>query len=132
MRYTPRQYAAALHQAISGSSPADQDKVLDNFVKILKENGDLKSFEDIEKEFHAYEQESRGITTAQVTTASPLSAEQEKKLVAELNDYVSGKVELRKKVDEGLIGGVVIKIGDELLDASLSTNLDNLKKKLVG
>src|SRR3989344_7899748 len=131
VRYTPRQYAAALHQAISQTSPAVQEKVLDNFVAVLKENGDIGNLDAIESEFSAYEKEARGIVTAQVTTAKSLGAEQEKKIVAELNEYISGQVELKKKVDEGLIGGGVVKIGDEHLDASLRRNLQDLKKKLI-
>lgn len=104
---------------------------MDNFVAVLKENGDIGNLDAIESEFSAYEKEARGIVTAQVTTAKSLGAEQEKKIVAELNEYISGQVELKKKVDEGLIGGVVVKIGDELLDASLRRNLQDLKKKLI-
>jgi len=131
MRYAPRQYAAALRQAILESSPAAQEKVLDNFAAVLKENGDLTKIDEIETEFLNYEKEAKGIKIADVSTARELSGEQEQQIIKELNEYVGGQVELRKKIDEGLIGGVVIRMGDELIDGSVKKNLKDLKESLT-
>lgn len=131
MKLTPRQYASALHQAISETKQGDHDKVLDNFVATLKHNGDLALFPEIEREFEAYEREQRGGKLGQVTSARELTHEQERALVTELETYVGGKVELEKAVDESLLGGVIVQIGDEVLDSSLKRNLRDLKKDLI-
>ncbi len=131
MKYTSKQYAQALHRAVSESAPAAQDKILDNFVAVLKENGDFSRVDEIQEEFLNYEREARGIKLAEVTTAHTLSGGEEKKIVEDLNKYVRGQVELKKKVDEGLVGGVVIRIGDELIDGSVKKTLRDLKNELI-
>lgn len=131
MRYTAKQYAQALHQAIFESAEADQEKILDNFVAVLKENRDLSRIPEIEQEFFNYEREIRGTKVAEVTSAKGLSKSEETQIIKSLNEYLGVQVELKKKVDEGLVGGVVIKIGDELIDGSVRKNLNNLKEKLI-
>lgn len=131
MKYTTKQYAAALFQAVFESRPQDQERVLDNFAAVLKENRDLGKLNEIEHEFFNYERESRGVSLAEITTAQPMSLASEQKIIRELNEYVGGQVELKKKVDEGLVGGVVIKLGDELIDGSVRKNLKDLKKQLI-
>ena len=129
--YTAKQYAAALHQAITESSPKDQDKILDNFVTMLKANGDLGMLDEIETEFWKEDRQGRGVKLAEITTAKPLDREQEAKIINDLNKHVGGQVELKKKVDEGLIGGIVVKIGDEMIDGSVKKVLQELKGKLT-
>lgn len=131
-RYTPKQYARALHQAIVESRPEDQDIILDNLVAILKESGDFGKIDQIEEEFLSCEREVQGIRIAEVTSAKELSVGEEKKIIKDLNAYVGGKVELKKKIDAGLIGGIVIKVGDELIDGSVKKSLEDLKSRLVG
>lgn len=131
MKYSPKQYAQALHQAIFESRPQDQEKILDNFVAVLKANGDLGMLDEIESAFFAYEREIKGVKLAEVTAARTITNAEEEKIIRELNEYVGGKVELKKQVDEGLIGGVMIKIGDELIDGSVRGNLQDLKERLT-
>jgi F-type H+-transporting ATPase subunit delta len=131
MKYTTSQYAMALHQAIAETKPIDQEKVLDNFVSVLKKNGDLAKIDEIEREFFKYEREAKGIKLAEVTTAKRLSGSDEEKLIKDLNEYVSGQVELKTKVDEGLVGGIVIRLGDEMIDGSVRKSLRELKNELI-
>ena len=132
MRYTARQYAAALYQAISESRPEDHEKILDNFAFFLKEHGNLGIVKEIEQEFYNYERESRGIKTARVTTARELTSVQEKNIIHELNSILGGQVEVKKKVDEGLIGGIVVRVGEEIIEGSVKGSLEELKEKLHG
>ena len=131
MGYSPKQYALALYQAISESAPADEGKILDNFTLVLKENRDLGKLDEIEREFIGASKAERGIQTAHVATAQKLSQSEEAKIISELNFYIGHKVELKTKVDAGLLGGVVIKIGDELIDGSVKKSLQDLKEKLI-
>lgn len=131
MKFTSRQYASALHQAIFETRPPDQEKILDNFVRLLKEHGDLNKLDEIEKEFYSYDREARGIREANVTSAKPLSLTDEEKLIKDLNAHVGGQVELKKNVDEGLVGGIVVRVGDELIDGSVKNSLEELRRKLI-
>jgi F-type H+-transporting ATPase subunit delta len=128
MKLTVTQYAQALYDAVHETGPKDHDKVLDNFVKILAENGDLGKYEDIEKEFKRVEREAKGIKEANTTFAHGL--EKNHQIMDELNKVVGGKVEFKTSVDESIIGGVVVRVDDTLIDGSVKTQLENLNKEL--
>jgi F-type H+-transporting ATPase subunit delta len=130
MKFSAKQYAEALMDSLSSTNPKDQDKVLDNFVKVLAENNDLKLYEEISSEFHKLELGKKGIKQVEVTTAHMTNHENDQAILKELNKLVDGKVELKKKVDERIIGGVIIRMEDQMLDASVKNNLDKLKKDL--
>ena len=130
MRYTPKQYAQALYEALHDTKDADHDKILDNFANLLAKAGDLGKFSEIEEAFVEHEKTVKGIKTAEVTAARKLSDSEQDNLVHELNDYLGSKVELKHKIDKGIIGGVIIKVDDTLLDASVKTHLNNLNQSL--
>jgi len=131
MKFSPKQYALALFESLAETDPKDSSTVLDNFVKVLAENNDLRLFDEISEEFHKLELAKKGIKQAEVTSAHPLTHENEKEILHELNKLVKGDYELKKKVDEQLIGGVVIKMDDKMIDASVKNNLEQLKNNLI-
>lgn len=130
MKLNPKQYAKALFEAWEQTDPKDQDKVLDNFVQVLAENNNLKLFDEIANEFHKIELEKKGVKQAQIVSAHPVSSQKEKEIVDQINQLVKGKVELKKNIDENLIGGMVIKVDDLMIDASVKRQLKELKKDL--
>jgi len=131
MRYSAKNYGTALYMAITESSPGDLDKILANMAEILKQNGDLGLLDQIETAFLEAERSAKGIKQATVTTAKSITRETEATVVDSLNAYLKARVELRKQVDERLVGGIVIRAGDELLDASVKKNLELLKNELT-
>ncbi len=128
MKFTPLQYAQALFDAVSETAPKDHNKVLDNFVSVLKENGDLEKYGEIEAAFRQIKLKSEGIPEVEITVAR--EAELNKGLVDEINRIAGNKAEIKKKVDEDLIGGVVVRVDDTLIDASVRTQLHNLNRSL--
>lgn len=131
MRYNPKQYAQALHQAITESAPADQDKILDNFAAVLKEFGDLAKLPEIEREFYNLERLAKRIKIVEIQTARPLGQAQEQKILEQLNKYIGAQVELKKQIEKKLIGGTVIRIDDEIIDGSVKRTLKDLKNTLI-
>ena len=131
MKYSAKQYALALFESLAETDPKDSGTVLDNFVKVLAENNDLRLFDEISEEFHKLELNKKGIKQVEVTSAHPLTHENEKEILHELNKLVKGEYELKKKVDENLIGGVVIRMDDKMIDASVKNNLEQLKNNLT-
>jgi len=75
--------------------------------------------------------EARGIVSVNVTTAAPLSKEQEARLKAKLSERTGKTVELAVRVDPSIIGGVSIKIGDTVIDGSIKGQLGTLREKLL-
>ena len=128
MRYTSKQYAQSLHQALSETRPEDQEKVLDNFVKILIQNGDIAKYSEIEKELTELKLGESGIKIAEVSTAREMNLSSG--VVEGLNRAVKTDLEIQKKVDEGLVGGLVMRVGDKLVDASIKEQLNKLSKSL--
>ena len=128
MKITSLQYAQALLEAIQITNAKDHDKVLEKFVKTLAQNGDLGKHVEIEKEYRMLEMKEKGISQAEVTTAKNL--EINSGLLKELNQIVGNKVEIKNKVDEGIIGGVVVRVDDTLIDASVRGQLDKLNQSL--
>jgi F-type H+-transporting ATPase subunit delta len=128
MKLTSQQYAQALFEAVTETNPKDHDKVLDNFVKILAQNGDLGKHEEIDAAFRKLKLEAQGVKEAEVTIAR--DTEINSSLIHQLNEIVGSKIEIKKQVDESIIGGVVVRVDDTLIDASVKNQLNNLNKKL--
>lgn len=131
MKLTAQQYAKTLFESLQDTSPGDHEKVLDNFVEALVMNNDVKMFEDISLEFEKLDKGKKGIRIAEVTSAQPLEKHTEKEIVEQLNKMVGSSVELKKKIDERILGGVVIKVDDTLIDASVKKSLEELKNDLA-
>jgi F-type H+-transporting ATPase subunit delta len=133
MKLTSQQYAQALFEATTETNPKDHDKVLDNFVKILAQNGDLGKYDEIDAEFRKLKLESQGIKEAEVTVAK--ESEINRSLIEQLNSVAEAtglhsKLEIKQKIDESIIGGVIVRVDDTLIDASIKTQLNNLNKQL--
>ncbi len=126
MKLSPKQYAQALFEAASETAPKDYDVILERFVKVLVENGDLGKFSEIEAEYKNLEQKQSGVTQGNATFAM----EHNVKVLNELNKVVLSKTEYKTQIDEGLVGGVVIRADDTLIDASVKTLLNNLNMDL--
>src|SRR3989344_8641719 len=124
MKFSTKQYAQALRDAISDTDPKDLGKVLENFVAVLAENNDIRKFDEIASEFHKLEVTDKGLKLAEVTSAHQLSKQQEHEIIEQLNTIVGSKVELKKQVDDRLIGGLVIRVDDSLIDASVKNSLE--------
>jgi F-type H+-transporting ATPase subunit delta len=131
VKLTPKNYAQTLMEVMRESDPKDRDRILDNFVKVLSENNDIKLMPEIEDEFHKLELSQKGVKQVSVTTARPMGHAEEKNMVKMLNDLIKSDVELKKTVDEGLVGGVIVRIDDKVLDASVKNNLQQLKNNLI-
>ena len=74
--------------------------------------------------------EESGIIKAEVTSAIPLSEAQLNSLKEKIEASTNSKVEIKTFVDESIIAGLVIKVGDRLVDASYKGQLADLKKQL--
>lgn len=129
MKFNHKQYAQALHEALQETSPKDHDIVIENFIEILKQKGDLAEYEKIIAAYEDYDRDQRGITEVEVSTAG--DAKINKSLIDDLNKIVGKDIKIKEKVDNKLIGGVVIRAGDTLIDGSIKHHLDELHKTLT-
>lgn len=101
-----------------------------NLLFLLVDRHRSNLIDDIVKAYQNLNDEHKGLVEAIVTTAFPLSAEDEKQLIETFGQLTQKKLRLIKKIDSDLLGGVIVKIGDRLYDGSLRTKLQQFQKRL--
>jgi F-type H+-transporting ATPase subunit delta len=75
--------------------------------------------------------QKQGVVEAVVTSALPLEPDESKAVRERVTAMTGAKVQLREEVDESLIGGLTIQVGDRLLDASVRGRLERLRAQIV-
>jgi len=98
-----------------------------NFLGLVAKNRRLFAVSDMISAYRALAAEHRDEVTAQVTSAADVSAAQIKSLKTALKSAVGKDVQIDHKVDESLLGGLVVQIGSRMIDSTLRTKLNNLK-----
>jgi F-type H+-transporting ATPase subunit delta len=73
----------------------------------------------------------RGIVLAEVRTALALDEEQRNEIAERMRALTGGRVEINEVVDESLIGGIAVRIGDQLYDASVRSRLERLRARVT-
>lgn len=102
------------------------------FLTIIISKDRYRDIDAILEYFITQVKRYKGIGVATVTSAVPLREEQCKRIEQKLLDTTDyKKMEIRYEVDEALIGGLVIRIGDRVVDSSIRTKLDGLQKELL-
>jgi F-type H+-transporting ATPase subunit delta len=86
----------------------------------------------IAEEYYRLAGEARAKITAELITAVPVSDDTRQKLSEELGRASKKDVYLRARVDESILGGAIVRIGDKVLDGSVRNKLNQLRKQMVG
>jgi len=102
-----------------------------NFLLVLIDKRREAALPAIIKEYRALANEARNIAEAEVTTAAPLAEEERAALTAKLSAATGKNIVLKTRVDAGIIGGVVVKLGDKLIDGSVVRQLAALRAALL-
>ena len=102
-----------------------------NFVQVLVQNSRLDLMPLIRTHFEALKREKEGVLEAKIISALPMSDEQVKQLVAQLETKYQRKVIAQVETDTSLIGGVKIVVGDKVIDGTVRGKLDAMAAALV-
>lgn len=97
-----------------------------NLIKLMAENARLKALPDVAEQFEAFRAEAEGKVEAEVISAFDLSEAQQNAITTTLKSRLGREVSLTTSTDESLIGGVVIKAGDTIIDGSMKSQLESL------
>ena len=132
MKISTKQYAESLYQVVQNKKDSEVKIAVENFVKVLVNNNDISKADKIINRFVKVWNREQGVVEAEIVSAKEL----DNKIVKLLNSYIvklSGaqKVVVEQKVDKDILGGVVIKYGDKVLDGSLRMRLGELRNKMV-
>jgi F-type H+-transporting ATPase subunit delta len=100
-------------------------------VGLLVERGRIDRLPSVAAEFRRLLNEERGVVEALATTAMPLTQDETVALQRKVAELAGRTVDLRVEVDESLIGGLMVRVGDTLYDASVRGRLERLRERLV-
>jgi len=121
---------------------ADKEKVLrrvvprageqpTNLVLLMIRRGRPGAIDRMLERFGELVRRERGIALAEVRSALPLDEKEHDAIAKRLRALTGGKVEMNVVVDEALIGGIAVRIGDMLYDASVRSRLERLRARLT-
>ncbi len=101
-----------------------------NFLKLLLQNNRLTLLPHITKLFEELKAEDEGYVDVEVLTAFAFTKEAQQKFTATLEKTLSKKVHMNVTLDKSLIGGVLVRAGDRVIDGSIRGQLQYLQKAL--
>ncbi len=107
-------------------------KITGNFLGVLAHNRRLIQLPAVIRAFKTLAAAHRGETTAEVTSAHSLDAEQVAKLKDKLRQRIGRDVAIEAKVDPAILGGLIVKLGSRQIDGSIRTKLNTLANAMKG
>jgi F-type H+-transporting ATPase subunit delta len=122
---------ADLEARIIGALPADAPREARNFLLTLAREGALGRLPSIIQAFEQYSQHEARALSSEVTSAVELSEAQQAKIAADLRERYGQQLDIRFSVDPSLIGGLVIRVGDQVLDNSLRARLSAVQRNML-
>ncbi|WP_372918347.1 ATP synthase F1 subunit delta [Salegentibacter sp.] len=99
-------------------------------IDILVENGRINLLDIVARQYIVKYHSLNNTQQAVVTTAVPLTKELEEKVQVKIKELTGNEASLKNVVDEDMIGGFVLRVGDLQYDASVASNLNRLKREL--
>ena len=117
--------ADALGDLLGGADP-----LVRNFLQLLAEKGRIGQLDEIAREFDALLAAEEGRLDVELTTAVELSDEDADRLVGQIEQASGRTVVATRRVDPGLIGGLILQAGSRRVDASVRGRLDRLRHQL--
>jgi F-type H+-transporting ATPase subunit delta len=102
-----------------------------SFLELVANNGRESLITEIATAFLGQLKEHRGIVPVTIVSAQALDAKTKEQITAKIKAAVQGTLEITETIDETLIGGFIVRMGDHQIDASVSNQLNRLKQELV-
>jgi F-type H+-transporting ATPase subunit delta len=118
-------------QTIRQLVPSVRPQVL-NLLMLLATRHRVGLMPGILQEFERLEHEARGVTEADITVARPMSDDEARQIGEQLGRATGGRqVNLHIHVDRSVLGGIIVRIGDQLFDASVRGRLERLRQEIA-
>jgi F-type H+-transporting ATPase subunit delta len=115
-----------LERAVTGASPA-----FTNFLQALIERHRMPAIFRIRTEFNVLWDDARRLLPVQITSAIALDQDEVKSLGDRIGQSVDRQVEVTADVDPDILGGIVLRVGNVVLDASIKNRLEQLRKQVA-
>lgn len=117
--------------ALISESPHVFDSEATNLAKLLIESSRVRDIGAIQEEFERLADEAAGRVRATLTTAVELTARDRDRVEDELSKRLGKEIRMTLVVDPRILGGLTLQYGDRLVDASVSTRLQQLRRRLA-
>ena len=114
-----------------GRAVTDADDIVVNFLKLLIENHRMPVIFRVRREFDRLWLQENKLLPVQVTSAVPLDEATVKHIGDRIAQQTDRKVDLSSNVDPEILGGIVVRVGNQVLDASIRNRLETLRKQVV-
>ncbi len=108
------------------------DSMTGRFLGVLADNGRFSELKSVIRIFRELASNARGETKAEVTSAHPLGDDQIAALKTKLKARVGRDITLDARVDPSILGGIVVRLGSQMIDASIATKLNTLATAMKG
>ncbi len=125
-----RNEARDAFEAVAGE--LSLDPITRNFLGVLASNGRKDQLFAVIRGFRRLAAEHRGETTAEVISAHPLKDDQIAALKAQLRTRAGREVSIETRTDPDILGGIIVKLGSQMIDASIRTKLNRLAQMMAG
>ena len=102
-----------------------------SFLELVANNGRESYITEIAHSFLNQLKEHQGIVPVTIISAQKLDAKTKEQITSKISASIQGTLEITENVDESLIGGFIVRMGDHQIDASVSNQLNRLKQELV-
>ena len=108
----------------------DLSATVKNFLYLLLDKNRMSAIQEITSHYEKLMDDIANIARAEITATRPLKTEEQDRLKKVLGDMTSKNIRIEVTEDKGLIGGIIVKIGDLVLDGSIRAQLEGLKESL--
>jgi F-type H+-transporting ATPase subunit delta len=102
-----------------------------NLVQLMLRRGRIEDLPRVATEFQRLDDDRQGITHATATSATALTQDEVRALTARLEQSTGGRIALDVQVDPSLLGGLVVRVGDRMIDGSVRGRLERLRNQLI-
>ncbi|RST30426.1 F0F1 ATP synthase subunit delta [Sphingomonas ginkgonis] len=116
----------------AASAQLQLDPITTRFLGVLAKNGRLSQLGEVIRLFTRLSADHRGETTAEVVSARPLDDEQVAQLKQQLRARAGRDVMIDARVDPSILGGIVVRLGSQMIDVSIRTKLNTLATAMKG
>jgi ATP synthase F1 delta subunit len=109
----------------------DADEIFINFLKVLIDNHRMPVIFRIRKQYDALWREERRLLPVEVTSAVELDDEIARQIQERIEHQTGRSVELTRRVDDNILGGLVVRVSNMVLDASIRNQLERLRRQVA-
>jgi F-type H+-transporting ATPase subunit delta len=124
--FSTEEKQAGLRRAVT-----EADEQFVNFLSVLLENHRMPVIFRVRREYDRLWREANQLLAVQITSAVQLDPSVAERVGDEIGRQTGRTVELTSAVDPEILGGIVVRVGNSIIDASIRTRLDNLRKQVV-